>query len=195
MTVDHHGALEEAVFHAINAGAGPLADALAVGLSARTFGVLAGLAVAIAVALDARRSRRERLVLVLALGLAVAASDLVGARVLRPLVGRMRPCYALPPGTFRWLVASSDVGSFPSLHASNFFALTFVALAARRPLGLAALGLAVAVAASRVYVGVHWPTDVLAGAVWGGLCAVAALALSHTAQLRWRAPPSAPTAS
>lgn len=195
MTVDHHTALEEAVFHAVNAGAGRLLDAVAVLLSDRTFGVVFGLAVALAIALDHTRERRERLALVLALGVAVAASDLLGARVLRPLLGRMRPCYALPPGTFRWLVASSDVGSLPSLHASNFFALAFVARAARRWLGVVALAVAAAVAASRVVVGVHWPTDVLAGVVWGALCAAGALGLVRASwgrAARPQAPPDAP---
>jgi undecaprenyl-diphosphatase len=177
VTVDHHTGLEEAVFHALNAGAGSLVDAAAVVLSERTFGILAGLALAVAIALDRRRERRERLALVLALGAAVAASDLLGAQVLRPLFGRMRPCFALPPGTFRWLAATSDVGSLPSLHASNFFALAVVARAARRALGTAALLLALAVSWSRVYVGVHWPSDVVAGAAWGALCAAVALAI------------------
>jgi undecaprenyl-diphosphatase len=184
VTVDHHSALEEAVFHAVNAGAGSLADAAAVVLSERTFGILVGLALAVAIALDHRRERRERLALVLALGAAVAASDFIGAQVLRPLFGRMRPCFALPPGTFRWLAASSDVGSLPSLHASNFFALAVVARAARRALGAAALGLAAAVSLSRVYVGAHWPTDVLAGAAWGALCAAAALAIVRVPSAR-----------
>lgn len=195
MTVDHHTALELAVFHAVNAGAGRLADAVAVALSARAFGVLVGSAIALAVALDRRRPRRERLALVLALAVAVAASDFVGARLLRPLFGRTRPCFALPPGTFRSLVASSDVGSFPSLHASNFFALAVVARAARRSLGLAALAVAVAVSASRVYVGVHWPTDVLAGAAWGTLCAAGALTLRRAWSAgthRFPTPPGAP---
>jgi undecaprenyl-diphosphatase len=184
VTVDHHSGLEEAVFHALNSGAGSLVDAAAVVLSERTFGILAGLALAVAIALDRRRERRERLALVLALGAAVAASDLVGAQVLRPLFGRMRPCFALPPGTFRWLAASSDVGSLPSLHASNFFALAVVARAARRALGTAALLLALAVSWSRVYVGVHWPSDVVAGAAWGALCAAVALAIVRVPSVR-----------
>ena len=176
MTIDHHTALEEAVFRAVNHDAGRLFDAIAVVLSAKWFGILIGTAIVLAIMVDGRRDRRERIGLALAFGLALVVSDLVGAQVLRPLFGRMRPCFALRAGTVRWLAPASDVGSLPSLHAANFFAMAVVAWAARRWLGIAAMVVAVAVAAGRVYVGVHWPTDVLAGAVWGSLCAVAALA-------------------
>jgi undecaprenyl-diphosphatase len=110
---------------------------------------------------------RHRLALLAAFLIALVLSDSVGAQVLRPLIGRMRPCYALAAGTVRWLAPASDVGSLPSLHASNFFAMTAVAWVANRGVGLAALAIAIAVALSRVYAGVPWPIDVLAGAAWG----------------------------
>ena len=174
MTVDHHTLLEEAVFRVVNSGGGRVLDLLMVTLSARWFGFLFGALLAVAIA----RGRR-RLWLLLALGLALLLSDFVGAQVLRPLFGRMRPCYALPPGTIRWLAPAANVGSIPSLHAANFTALAGVAWAASRRLGLAALAVALLVAVSRVYVGVHWPLDVLAGVLWGAFCALAALGLSR----------------
>jgi undecaprenyl-diphosphatase len=112
----------------------------------------------------------------------------------------MRPCYALPPGTFRWLVPASDVGSLPSLHAANFFALATVAAAVDRRLGLAAVAVAAAVAWARVHGGVHWPSDVVAGAAWGALCgALARLAFLRPPRLapaasQPPAPPSLPSA-
>jgi undecaprenyl-diphosphatase len=122
----------------------------------------------------ARGPLAVRLRLVAALGAAIAMSDGLGSQLLRPLLARRRPCYALPPGTFRWLAPAADVGSLPSLHAANFFAMATVAAAAGPRLGVAALAVAVLVALSRVYVGVHWPTDVLAGwsvgAAWAALC-------------------------
>ena len=178
MTVDHHGAIEEAVFLALNRVAGPLVDGATVVLSARAFGVAVALALALAIGLALARGRR-RLALLLGLALALAASDFVGARVLRPLIGRMRPCYALPPGTVRLVVHAADVGSFPSLHASNFFAMATVAWAARRWVGVVAVLLAAAVAWSRVHGGVHWPTDVVAGAGWGALCGLVGLAVAR----------------
>jgi len=177
MTVDHHGALEEAVFLALNRDAGPLLDRAAVVLSSPLFGVAVGAAIVLAVIALARG--RRRLALLAAFALALTLSDLLGARVLRPLFGRMRPCYTLPPGTVRVLVSAADVGSIPSLHASNYFAMAAVAWAAGRRLGLAAIAVAAAVAWSRVHGGVHWPTDVVAGAGWGTLCGLAAVAAAR----------------
>lgn len=195
MTVDHHTALEEALFRAVNAGAGPVLDAVAVTLSAKWFGVLTGAAVVLVILTTT--AGRRRLALLAAFALAFALSDAVGSQVLRPLLGRMRPCYALAPGTFRWLAPAGDVGSLPSLHAANFFAMALVAWAASRRAGIVALGVAAGVALSRIYVGVHWPTDVLAGAAWGSLCAWVALwaARAVAARLaagRAPAPPAPP---
>ncbi len=175
MTVDHHTALEELVFRRMNGDGGRLLDALAVAISTRWFGVAVAVAIAAAIAIACGR---RRVALLLALGVALAVSDLVGAQVLRPLFGRMRPCFALA-GTVRWLAPVSDVGSIPSLHASNFFAMAAVAWGAGRRLGIAAVAVAAAVAWSRVYIGVHWPTDVLAGAAWGTACGISAVAVAR----------------
>jgi undecaprenyl-diphosphatase len=190
MTVDHHGALEEAVFLAVNRPAGPLLDGATVILSSPLFGAAVVLALALVIGLAVARGRR-RLALLLALAVALVLSDLLGARVLRPLFARMRPNYALPEAV-RLVVRAADVGSFPSLHASNFFAMAGVAWAARRGLGVAAVIVAAAVAWSRVHGGVHWPTDVLAGAGWGTLCALAALAVAR--RVVGAEPASAPAA-
>ena len=171
---DHHLAIEERIFRAVNVDGGPWVDALARTLSSPVFG--ATCAVLLALVLWARRAD-GRWRWVAALALALALSDGVGSQVIRPLLPRMRPAYALPPGTVRFIAPAANVGSVPSLHAANFFAMALVG-----SLGLPRLApllylVAAGVAWSRMYVGAHWPGDVLVGVAWGSLWAFAAVTL------------------
>lgn len=112
--------------------------------------------------------KQGRTAAVLAL-LAVGASDMISARVLKPGIGRVRPCHELE--NVRLLIPCGGKHSFPSSHAANSFAAAVtLAYFYRRYTGL---GLAVAflVGMSRVFVGVHYPGDVLGGFILGGLCA------------------------
>lgn len=61
--------------------------------------------------------------------------------------------------------------SFPSGHATWFFALALVVWFANRRWGWWFFALAVLMGAARVYAGVHWPLDIVGGAVIGLLCA------------------------
>jgi len=87
------------------------------------------------------------------------------ASLLKDIVGRARP-------VDHPLVTPLHTGSFPSGHATTSFACAAtLARFAPRTAAVLLYVLAALIAYSRVYVGVHWPLDVLAGAVLGLLVA------------------------
>jgi undecaprenyl-diphosphatase len=97
--------------------------------------------------------------------LAVALSDL-GAALLRDLLQRTRPCHLI--ADVHLLTGCTASFSMPSGHATNIFALAGAVWTARTRWRWGVAALAVAVAYSRLYLGVHYPGDVIVGAVWGG---------------------------
>ena len=90
---------------------------------------------------------------------------------LKPMVARTRPYDLLG---YEILVRRLGDYSFPSGHTSASFAAATALYAIDRRWGTAAYILAVLIGFSRLYLGVHFPTDVLAGAVIGILAAKAA---------------------
>jgi undecaprenyl-diphosphatase len=89
-------------------------------------------------------------------------------QVISGAVDRSRP-FVDHPGRVHLLMAHSRDPGFPSDHATGAFAIAFGLLAADRRIGRVALLLAAAIAISRIAVGAHYPTDVLAGAALGGV--------------------------
>jgi undecaprenyl-diphosphatase len=104
---------------------------------------------------------------VLAAGLALAANLLISHFWIRP-----RP-FADHPGAVHVLLAHNADASFPSDHAAAGFAVAVVLLRYHRRLGWAAIGGAALMCFARVYVGEHYPGDVLAGAAIGTVAGVA----------------------
>lgn len=95
---------------------------------------------------------------------------------LRQWIGRERPPLVYPEP--KPLVDVPHSGAFPSGHTSTAFACATVLAWASPRLRIPAFVLAAAIGCSRVYVGVHWPLDVLGGAVLGVLVATALLKLA-----------------
>ena len=97
--------------------------------------------------------------------LAVAMADTISYRVIKHLVDRPRPQFA---GIAVQLRTSSHSGSsFPSNHTANVFAAASVIAVAYPPATLIGYAVAAAIGYSRIYVGVHYPSDVIAGALLG----------------------------
>lgn len=96
------------------------------------------------------------------------------SETLKDLWQEERPCRAL--GQVATVVACPEFGdwSFPSNHATIAGASAIGMLLINRALGVVAVVLAVLVAASRVFVGVHYPHDVFVGLLLGAVIAVIA---------------------
>ena len=106
----------------------------------------------------------------LSMGLALLMGLLVCNLTLKPLVARIRPYdYQLEQfgKTIPLLIATPHDYSFPSGHTIASFEGATALLLHDRKLGIPAMVLAVLIAFSRLYLYVHYPTDVLASVVLG----------------------------
>ena len=113
--------------------------------------------------------------------LADAAADGL-ATLLKFVVGTRRPSGGGP------LIAIPHSDSFPSGHTATSFACATVLTALVPRAAPAFYVLALAIGYSRVYVGVHWPLDVVGGAVLGVATALLLLAVTRRRSVRLRRP-------
>ena len=97
--------------------------------------------------------------------LALLFSLLVGNVTLKPLVARPRPCWR--NSLVDLLIQNPKDYSFPSGHALSSFAAAMAIFMNRRKMGVAALLFAFIMGCTRLYFYVHYPTDVLAGMLFG----------------------------
>jgi undecaprenyl-diphosphatase len=119
----------------------------------------------------------------------VAAASLVTSLVTTAIkypVGRERPAsVVLDPEP---LMEVPTTSSFPSGHAMSSFACAYVLARLAPRLAVPSFVLAALIAFSRVYVGVHYPLDIAAGAVLGVAVATALLMLLRALRRSPRAP-------
>ncbi len=110
-------------------------------------------------------------------GLALTFGVLFTNLGLKPFVARPRPYVTLKAVTP--LLISQDPNSFPSGHTCAAFSagIAWAATLPGRWMPGAAIVQAVCMGYSRLYVGVHYPSDVIAGAIVGSLCAALSLAI------------------
>jgi undecaprenyl-diphosphatase len=129
-------------------------DPVAEGLSYAGRWAAVWLAIAVAAAV---LRRRPEVLLWTALAALLAS---LSTEALKAATGRERPHVEA-------LVLRPDTGSFPSGHAATSFACATVLAAFEPRLRVPLYVLAALIAASRAYVGVHYPLDALAGSAWG----------------------------
>jgi|TARA_B100000949_G_scaffold51353_1_gene45035 undecaprenyl-diphosphatase len=116
-------------------------------------------------ALIVRGGKRGKIAAVLVL-IAASATDATVVEIIKPAIGRLRPSHALED-TINLLVPKGGRYGFVSAHAANIFAGTTVLSYFYKQWKKPLLFLAFSVALSRVYVGVHYPGDVLFGGLFG----------------------------
>lgn len=128
-----------------------------------------------AVLLLRRGTRKAGAAMAVALGLYMLA----GHWVLKPLFARPRPCDLRPE--MLTLVTRPNGWSFPSGHTASGFSAAFALWLQNRRLGVPALVLAAFIGFTRLYLYVHFPTDVLGGTLLGlALGAIASVFVNYT---------------
>ena len=162
-----------------------IVSAVAVFMARELIFVMAGIAVVIGLAAlfggsDARRAHGSARNLILLVRSAIASScAILDGLLISLFLFRERPFAALDDVNL--LIASPFMTkSFPSDHATIAFAIAVSVLFVNRRWGLVLLVCAAAVAVGRVMVGVHYPSDVLFGALLGSAWAVAVAVLGRS---------------
>lgn len=121
-----------------------------------------------------RTYKKRGVIMMLFLVLSFGIADFLSASVIKPIVKRIRPCNELTlQGVMVSRVRCGSGYSFPSSHASNHFAMALFLIMVYRKRWSAILWFALlwafAISFAQVYVGVHYPLDVTAGALFGSI--------------------------
>lgn len=139
-----------------------------------------------------RQNRRHALLVLLMVAVAVLVADQVSSGLIKHLVERLRPTHDPSLENAVHVINGYRGGmyGFVSSHAANFFAIaTLVTLIMRRGLVAAALyGWGLVQCYSRIYLGVHYPGDILGGMIVGLLAGWLVWCLMRWVQRRWRLP-------
>lgn len=112
-------------------------------------------------------SKKYRNVGLMALG-ALLLSSILGDGLLKNMFHRIRPSADIPSAQL--LIIKPMTYSFPSGHATTSFAVAGVLSKYLKSYAFGIFTLASLIAFSRIYLFVHYPTDVLAGIVFGLIC-------------------------
>ena len=138
------------------------------------------------------KNRRHALLVVAMLAVAVLVADQVSSGLIKHLVERLRPTHDPSLENAVHVINGYRGGlyGFVSSHAANFFAIsTLVSFIMRhRLVAIALYGWALVQCYSRMYLGVHYPGDILGGIVVGLLAGWLVWCLMRWIQHRFRIP-------
>ncbi len=113
----------------------------------------------------------------------LTSSDQLSSAVIKPWVNRVRPCFALD--NVRLLIDQSRSPSFPSSHAANNAAIAVLLSVKYKRYTAIFISIALLVSYSRIYVGVHYPSDLLGGILIGIFCCATILLLEKSVLSIW----------
>lgn len=147
--------------------ANPVFDILFVTISGSVF-VFTLIAILILI-VAIKGGAKGRLVAILAI-VCFAITDPSAHYILKKLFCRLRPCHSFDD--LRLIIGCGGLYGFPSNHAANSFALAFVFSFFYRRLTAILFSVATLICLSRIYLGKHYLSDVVAGAIFGVLVAV-----------------------
>lgn len=125
----------------------------------------------------------EGLPMIVGVLLCFVAADIISYQILKPLIHRLRPCHNTLVHARLVLGHCGGKWSFPSSHASDHMAISvgiiLFGIFKNKWINSLMIIWALAVGFSQIYVGVHYPTDILAGFLLGTGCAFASKYILH----------------
>ena len=114
---------------------------------------------------------KKNRIMVLSAAISVFLSRIVITEILKIIIHRPRP-YVVLDLVKKIIPENSDLKSMPSGHAAIFFAIAMAVYLYNKKLGIFFFIGAILMGIARVFCGVHWPSDILVGAIIGILSAI-----------------------